>query len=281
MADPRSSGHPRDRATRQLRSRRDEPGLVPARIGDRWDVLGNATVAPREGAGKIGVLASDFGPAGGSLLSLIEDGLALTTASGGPVVRVPLGVDNLEPYVSAATAGDVDGLVVFVASDDPVAAFEALDAAHFEGKVVTPASLVEPVLSSNETTVDGTLLVGEFPPLTARLSGMRQFREDMLDHDVKLAFETDEGALNFWLAAWVFQRVAATVPRIDAASMLQAMANLERLDMGGLTPPLTTAVPSTSYPRLFNSTVTLGRVEQGEVQWIGKRFFDPLSAQLR
>jgi branched-chain amino acid transport system substrate-binding protein len=248
-------------------------------------IVGTLTAMPqllaKEGARTIGVLVTDFGDATNSVVSLVADGLRMTTAAGGPVVRVPIGVSDLTEYVQQATAGSVDGLVVFVATENRAAAFEALRAAHFQGKVVTQASLVQPLLSRDDMSLDGTLLVGEFPPFETRLSGMREFQNDLLDRDVGLAFEKDEGALNFWLAARVFQRVAAQVPHIDAASLLQALGNIQRLDTGGLTPPFTASTSSTAYPRLFNPTVTFQRVEGGNVQWIGKGFFDPLAGRLR
>ena len=234
----------------------------------------------RKGAQKIGILISDFGSATTSLVSLIENGVGVTASSIGPVQRVPIGVDDLRPYVAAVATVDVDGLVTFLANGTETELIEALDAADFRGMVVTQASLLDGSLSgADRAKLDGTLLVGEFPPFSARVNGLRRFRNDMLDYDATLPF--NEGALNFWLSAWVFERVAAGLPRIDASSTLHAMATLEGLDMGGVTPPLTTPTANTVYPRLFNPTVTFAQVHRSGVRRIGKRFFDPLSAQLR
>ena len=101
----------------------------------------------------------------------------------------------------------------------------------------------------------------------------------MLDYDASLPF--NEGALNFWLAAWVFERVAAQLPRVDTRTVLDAMTRVNQLDMGGLTPPLTFAIENPLYPRLFNPTVTFSRVQRSGVRWIDKRFFDPLVARVR
>jgi branched-chain amino acid transport system substrate-binding protein len=248
-------------------------------------IVGTLTAMPqllaKEGARTIGVLVTDFGDATDSLVSMIADGLTRTAAAGGPVVRVPIGVSDLGEYVRQATEGSVDGLVVFVATENRAAPFQALAAEHFRGKVVTQTSLVQPLLAFDDTSLDGTLLVGEFPPFETRSPGMREFQEDLLDRDVGLAFEKDEGALNFWLAARVFQRVAAQVQRIDASSLLQALEHVQGLGTGGLTPPFSASASSTAYPRLFNPTVTFGRVEDGNVRWIDKRFFDPLAGRLR
>jgi len=205
----------------------------------------------------------------------------MTAATGGPVVRVPIGVTDLDPYVQQATEGSVDGLVVFVATENRTAPFQALAAAHFEGKVVTQASLVQPLLARDDPSLDGTLVVGEFPPFETRTPGMRQFQKDLLERDVGLAFEKDETALSFWLAARVFQGVAAHVSRVDAASMLQALGATRGLDMGGLTPPFSASSSRTAYPRLFNPTVTFERVHNSDVQWIDKGFFDPFAGRSR
>jgi hypothetical protein len=104
------------------------------------------------------------------------------------------------------------------------------------------------------------------------------FTKDMNAFDKSLA-QTDLAAQN-WLGTWVFERVAKTLPDITAASVLDGMGKITNMDMGGLTPPLTTTTPFNSQsnptfnallPRLFNPTVVYEQVKNGKVFVINKK----------
>lgn len=231
-----------------------------------------------QGARKVGIVVSDFGNATTSLISLIETGLRLTSASEGPVVRVPLGATDLASYVRDGTAGGVDGLIGFVTPQSEGPLLDSVKRSRFAGRTVTQASLVNDSLVTRlGEAAEGTLVVGEFVPLTAKVPGIKRFRDDMLSYNTDLSF--NEGALTFWLAAWVFERVAQGLPKIDAPSVLAAMGKLQRLDMGGVAPPLSTSTENPDLPRLFNPTVTFGKVRSGQVVPVSTRFFNPLAGR--
>jgi hypothetical protein len=235
----------------------------------------------RQGAHKVAVIVSDFGDATSSALDLIGAGLSLTSASAGPVVRVPLDVTDLAPYVTAATDQEVDGVVAFVAGDGQALLLKSLRASHFKGQVVTQASLS---ITDNLRVDEGILAVAEFPPVTARVKGMRRFLHDMSDAGISndgALGPFDAGTVNYWLAGWVFGRVARGMPDINAMSVRRAMDNIEELDMGGLTPPLSTTTENPQYPRLFNPTVTLNIVKDGRLTRLSRRFLDPMTGQVR
>ena len=59
------------------------------------------------------------------------------------------------------------------------------------------------------------------------------------------------------------------------------MGNIGELDMGGVTPPLSTSVQNPEFPRLFNPTVTLNTVKDGKLSRISDQFLDPVTGQLR
>jgi hypothetical protein len=239
---------------------------------------GMPQLAAAQGAHKVGIVVSDFGEATTSLISLIQTGLRLTSASEGPVVRVPLGVTDLASYVRDGTANGVDGLIGFVTPQSEGPLLDSVHRSRFAGRTVTQASLVNDSLVSRlGDAAEGTLVVGEFVPLTAKVPGIKRFRSDMLSYKTELSF--NEGALTFWLAAWVFERVAQGLPKIDAPSALAAMGKLDRFDMGGVAPPLTTSTENPDLPRLFNPTVTFGKVRSGEVVRVSTRFFDPLAGR--
>ena len=51
----------------------------------------------------------------------------------GPTVRIPLGVNEVGPYVADLTAADVDGVVAFVAAPLQVSLLEQLRDAKYRG----------------------------------------------------------------------------------------------------------------------------------------------------
>ena len=186
----------------------------------------------RQGAHKVAVVMSDFGAATSSALGLIESGLSRTSASAGPVVRVPLGVKSLAPYAAAATRDEVDGVIVFLERKEQAGLLRSLKAANFRGRIVTQASLS---ITGNPAIDDGTLGVGEFPPVNARGRGMKLFRSDMADAGISSSglLGLDAGALNFWLAAWVFERVAQGLPAIDSRNVAAGDGQHRRTRHGG------------------------------------------------
>jgi len=104
------------------------------------------------------------------------------------------------------------------------------------------------------------------------------FTKDMNAFDKSLP-QTDLAAQN-WLGTWLFQRVAQTLPDITAASVLDAMGKISNMDMGGLTPPLTTTAPFNSQknpsfnallPRMYNPTVVYEKVKNGKVYLVGSK----------
>ena len=234
-----------------------------------------------EGADKIGVVVSDFGDATASALALIQSGLARSGATAGPTVRIPLGVTEVEPYVADLTAADVDGVVAFVAAPLQVSLLEQLRDAKYRGDVVVPNSFSDRLGLAMGEDADGTLVVGEFfTPWTKDSSrGLRRFRADLVKHGSDLV--PNEGAVNFWLAAWVFQHVATGLPRIDASAVREALSTTHDLDTGGLTPPFPASAGSPAFPRLLNPTVSFARIQDGIVTPFSKHFFDPLTGSTR
>lgn len=227
------------------------------------------------GATTVAVIISDFGDATSDVLSPLQQALQASGLAAGPVVLVPRGTSDLAPYVTSAATDGVDGVVGFLAGFSGADLLRQLRTSKFTGHTATQASLLTPfVLGEAGGAADRTLAVSEFTPLSANVRGVRLFRKDLLDYDAALLFT--EAALNSWLAAWVFERVASGLPTVDATSVLQAMSTIENLDMGGLTPPLTTTTATvTGAPRLFNPTVTFNKVKNGVFRAVSRRFFDP------
>lgn len=235
----------------------------------------------RRGAHEIGVVVSDFGDATTSALALVRSGVERAGATPGPEIRIPLGVTDVESYVADLVHADVDGVVAFVAAPLQVTLFQQLRAAGYRGDIVVPSSVADRVALALPADTDGTLVVGEFfaPFTKAPNPGVRRFRSDGLAHVERL--EANEGTLNFWLAAWVFEHVATGLAHIDATAVHDALNATTDLDTGGLTPPFSGSGGSPEFPRLLNPTVSFSRIEGGIVTPLSKHLFDPLTGSKR
>ena len=140
-------------------------------------------------------------------------------------------------------------------------------------KLGTASAFLTPsLLSSLGSASNGLLVVGSTVPITTKTKGGQMFVKDMNAFNKKLA-QTDLAAQN-WLGAWVFERVANTLPDITAATVLDGMGKITNMDMGGLTPPLNTTTPFNSptnpsynalLTRLYNPTVVYEKVKNGKV----------------
>jgi branched-chain amino acid transport system substrate-binding protein len=220
---------------------------------------------------------SDFGAATDDALTFVERGIALSHASAGPVIRVAPGNPDLAGVAAALRAGDSDGVVGFVSGGHEGQLIQQLRAAGLSARYVTQAPFGHTPLASDVSySTGGALAVAEFALPSSQAAGIQEYRRDLIAYR---GMPSSQGAIDFWLAAWVFGRVASGLPTIDAAAVLTAMSNLENLDMGGVTPPLTTVNLAPGSPRLFNSSVTFNRIRDGELMPLSSGFFDPFSAR--
>ena len=126
-----------------------------------------------------------------------------------------------------------------------------------------PFNLTDNVIESAGAAAEGVMAVDGLVPPTAETEGTKAFLEDLAAYDPSLDASTT--GLHEWLAMWTFIRVVQDLDTIDAASVMTAMGTVENLDMGGITPPYTTTSASTTYPRMFNSTVVFQKVEDGDI----------------
>jgi hypothetical protein len=99
----------------------------------------------------------------------------------------------------------------------------------------------------------------------------------MLAYDPSL-ISFNEGAVNYWLAARVFEHVvrAVDVTKITATALDQVIYDSND-DTGGLTPPLTKTGTNAEVPRLSNRTVTFSKTSNGRVRLLTQKFFDPFT----
>jgi ABC-type branched-subunit amino acid transport system substrate-binding protein len=229
----------------------------------------------REGATRVGVVISDYGPESDDAVTFLQNGMASSRVSEGPIIRVAPGNPDLVAAAAAMRSAQVDGVVGFVSGGHEGQLIEQLRLAGVRAKYVTGVPFgATPLASDISYDTNGALAVGEFALSTSREPGIQQYRRDLMRYR---GLPSSQGALNFWLAAWVFGRVASDLPTIRAAGVLEAMSNLDHLDTGGVTPPLTTRNPKPDLPRLFNSGVTFNEVRHGQLVPLSPGFYDPFA----
>jgi ABC-type branched-subunit amino acid transport system substrate-binding protein len=250
------------------------PVSFPLAAGLPGQLAAMPEVLAQHGATRIAVILSDFGTGTDDALTFIQRGLSLTPASAGPVVRVPQGATNLAPAVAAATRGGVDGIVGLVAGGPPGSVVQQLRSSSFRGGYATLASFGNAGLASDPNpSIDGTFVVSEFALPSSGGPGFRQFHRDMATESAPRA--ANDGTINFWLSAWIFEGVARSLSSIDAGSVLRSLEQLNGYSTGGITPPLTTTrTQDPTLPRLFNSAVVLNTTQSGRLVSTRSQFFD-------
>ena len=250
----------------------------PLGSGLTAELMAMPQLLARQGATKIAVVISDFGTATDDALGVLQRGLSLASVAAGPMVRVAPGATNFSAAAAEATQPGVDGIVGFVAGGRSGALVQELRASGYTGKYVTQAPWGNAAAASDpDSSVDGTLVVGQFAPPTCDVRGWNEFRRDMLATNPNVV-SFNEGAINSWLAARIFEHTmrAVDVTRVTPAA-LDALIYDRYDDTGGLTPPLTRPETNFELPRLVNRTVTFSQTTNGELRVLTRRFFNPFT----
>jgi ABC-type branched-subunit amino acid transport system substrate-binding protein len=255
------------------------PASFPLASGLEAELLAMPQLLAHEGATKIAVVTSDFGTATDDAVAVIRQGLALTRATLGPVVRVAPGTVDYAAAVAAATEPGVDGIVGFVAGGARGALVQQLRAADYRGRYVTRAPWGSaPNASDPDAASSGTLLVGHFPPPTSRDRGWRRLCHD-LGLTIARAATVDEGTVNAWLAAHEFERLSEAIDvTVLKTAVLEPIVYNGGDDNEGLTPPLTSTTDA-DLRRVFNRAVTFSITRDGARRPLDRRFFDPYTGR--
>lgn len=235
-----------------------------------------------EGATTIGrMYTSDIANAEAGV-TRFSNSIRAAGAKVGPSIGIARDQADLAPFIAQVTP-ETDGMVVGGASlVQIIQEITGLRAAGYKGKFALPGLTVnEELLTSLGKDGNGVLVPHLYPVPSTDLPAMKQYRSDMRAFDKKVPL--NDTSLNSWLSMWVFERVAATVPTIDRALMMAALGDLTSFDMGGITPPLTTTVPSqiTGLPftRVFNQAVTWGVIKKGKIVSIDTDFHNPYTGE--
>jgi branched-chain amino acid transport system substrate-binding protein len=200
---------------------------------------------------KIGSVAVDT-PAGSALPNLIESvvldplGMKFTGAA-----TVPLTSTDLTPQ--AAALAETDGQLVSLTSDLAIGYIRAARKQGFEGPLlVHAAQLSEGQIKDSLKGANQELYTAGAYDISS--PGWKQMQDEAKAIGTALPLVNAAFATG-WLAVHIFAQVAAKLPTISRASVLDAMKKLTALDTNGMTAPLNYSVPGTKFggkaPRLF------------------------------
>ena len=187
---------------------------------------------------------------------------------------------DLAPVVAAATQGDTTGVGIFILGDTAKNFVNTLRNSGHKQTIGTIAPFISNEFVSDLGGAAKGLLVTGTTRFQKTTKAGRMYAADMKAFNKKLPVN-DAGA-SYWLSTWVFERVATTLPTIDAASVLEAMGKLHDFDMGGMTPPISTDTEFTGkspfpLPRLFNPTVVYYEAKNGKLVEVDGEFVDPFA----
>jgi ABC-type branched-subunit amino acid transport system substrate-binding protein len=250
----------------------------PITSGVPGDFIAMPELLADRGATKISLIYPDI-PGAAAAKLFVSAGIKKAGVQDGGSVPVATDATDLTPAIVAATQNGTNGVVAFLLGNTQGTLLQQAKQQNITAKLATASAFLTPsLLQSLGSTTNGLYVVGTTVPITSKTKGGTMFTKDMNAFDKSLA-QTDLAAQN-WLGTWVFERVAKTLPDITAASVLDGMGKITNMDMGGLTPPLTTTTPFNSQsnptfnallPRLFNPTVVYEQVKNGKVFVINKK----------
>lgn len=233
-------------------------GSIPA------DYSGVGKLLAQMGATEVQALRLDV-EAAAAAEGLIGLGLSTAGLQLAGSVLVPLGTVDLAPQAQAARSGG-DGIGLVVEEETATLFLQAaIDAGidfEEELRVVGSASNVPPsTIERFGDRIDGVGYVSPFPGLDHDDPLFQQAIADMqaIDDDVKL----EEHGLAAYYGMLAMAHAAEGLETVDRASLLQAMGEIENLDLGVLTLTTTTPNPIPGFDRVFNSTVYLFEVQDG------------------
>jgi branched-chain amino acid transport system substrate-binding protein len=238
------------------------PVSYPDVSGFVGQTLGMGLQLATNGATKVNTVV----PGGlGGISSVMGDAIAAGAAAGqvpyGDVVEIPAKSSDLSAVIATATS---DGASVAGFATDEAEFIRAMRTLAPDSLVTTfPFNLTENVLQSVGQDAEGVLSVEGFAPPSSSTPGAEQFAQDLAAYDSSLAVSPT--GLHEWLAMWTFARVVAPLGDVTPQTVSGAMDQVRNLDMGGLTPPYSTATTNTQYPRMFNQTVVFQTVTDGRI----------------
>lgn len=233
---------------------------------------GAGPVAALKAAGVTKIFAAHLGIAQGT--AIFNSVKQAASAEGIPVVgdvSFPITATDMSSYVQQAINSGADGVTFGGTQQQQVAFFKTARqlGAKFTMGVVDGSLTVEQYkdIGNLKTVVDGSV-----PPVSAGLShptqfpGVAQFIKDMTAEFSGGNANADPAktslhALVAWLSVKMIAQIAATLPAVDAQSVLNGLQSAKDLQTGVIGTWTPGAAGPTGYSRVANPDLWLSRID--------------------
>jgi ABC-type branched-subunit amino acid transport system substrate-binding protein len=241
----------------------------PLQGGSPSQVTGAARLLAAQGARRIRIATVDS-LAGSLSLNFAQAALAGSEAKVVGATLIPIGAPDYASYASTLI-GDSDGIVISTNADQAARIIVALRQSGVTQPISAPATALLPkTLKQLGDAAEGIYIAANFQPASAKGATYQQYIADMQQYAADAKHTVF--SIQSWLAAYVLKAAILSDARyqthsdITALSVLETMNNLNALDIGDMTPKLTTNISlDKPYNRLFIDQVLYGKIENGTV----------------
>jgi ABC-type branched-subunit amino acid transport system substrate-binding protein len=171
---------------------------------------------------------------------------------------------DITPFIARVIRAKPDGVLIAESTDGIIKVVIGLRQAGYRGKIAV-AALGPDAIEKMGSAADGLIVVSSFEaPTSTGNKTIKQFDEEMKSFDDSAA--KDEFSLNAWLTVHLVADQLAKLPKIDAASLLNALKKHPKVDLGAA-PPFQLGVGGTymNLPNVPRATVQYQKVEGGEI----------------
>jgi len=252
------------------------PVAFPLHGGAPAQVTGATQLLAAQGAQRIRVASVDS-LAGSLALNFAQAALEGTESEVVGATLIPIGAPDYASYTNSLIS-DSDGIIISTNADQAARIIVALR----QGGVTQPisasaAALLPNTLKQLGAAAEGIYVAANFQPASANGKTYLQFVADMKKYapDAK----NTVFSIQSWLAPHVLKAAILSDDRyqshsdITAKNVLDTLDNLSALNIGDLTPNLTTSISlDEPYNRLFIDQVVYGKVVNGEIIMIDDKW---------
>jgi ABC-type branched-subunit amino acid transport system substrate-binding protein len=179
---------------------------------------------------------------------------------------VPATTSDMAAAVKAATRDGVGGITTNLA---PPQVVPLITAAHQQGisqKLGFASTILSPdTLKQAGAAADGVLTAGSFPPLDdTALPSIVQYNADMTKYEPGKSY--DAFSLNGWGAVQLLKLAGTGVKGdLTSANLITALNGISNQKFLWIDSFSTTPNPTKGSSRIFNTTVFLGKVQDGKI----------------
>jgi ABC-type branched-subunit amino acid transport system substrate-binding protein len=260
----------------QATSDYSSPIAFPITSGTVGIVAGMVTLgADKLGAKKFGLAYTDSA-SGAGVAKLLTPVAAGRRAAIAKTTAIPAGAADVSSNVQATAVG-TDAVVMSTRAQDSAKYIESASQQGISTPIIAPANFEASLLKQLPNSGNGLYVSDSF-----LRGGVGYAAYSSQIAKVDAAQVPSLRTISVWSAIQAFVTVARSVSAPTRANVLAALNSTTNLAIDGLVPPLDFTRPSTALggtlPRLFNETVTYGKMQNGNVVPLSSTFYNVFTA---